>query len=298
MNLNHLNIFYAVAEEGSVSRGAGRLCISQPAVSKQLAEFERALGAPLFDRLPRGVRLTEAGRLLHLSARRLFAIEADAERSLRELRGLEQGRLAIGASTSIGAYLLPPILAAFYRAYPRVELHLQISNTEIIQDALEAGALDVGFTEGLLPFEGLDATVCQEDELVFIAAPGYAPLAQEPGALTLKRVCAEPLLIREAGSGTRAVVAQALEKRGITVRPAMTLGNTEAIKRAVAEGVGVAVVSRLTIRNEVRAGQLVVLHLTDFTLRRPLHQLRVHGRHPSSSLQAFLNLFHATLQGG
>ncbi|MES2462682.1 MAG: LysR family transcriptional regulator, partial [Armatimonadota bacterium] len=164
MNLNHLNLFYAVAEEGSVSKGAERLHISQPAVSKQLAEFERALGTPLFDRLPKGVRLTEAGRLLHDAARRLFAVEAAAERELRELRGLERGRLAIGASTSIGAYLLPPALAAFHRAHPNVTIHMEVGNTETIQKGLEDGRIDLGFTEGFIHSDALSATVFHEDE--------------------------------------------------------------------------------------------------------------------------------------
>lgn len=295
MNLNHLAIFHAVAEEGTISKGAERLHISQPAVSKQLAEFERALGTPLFDRLPKGVRLTESGRLLHLYARRLFALETEAERALRELRGLERGRLALGASTSIGPYLLPSVLARFHRAHPGVEVYLEISNTEAIQKAVEEGGIDLGFTEGFLHSPHLEARVFLEDELVPIVAPGYdLPLKDE--ALTLARLCREPFVVREPGSGTREVIEEALRSRGLSVHPAMTLGNTEAIKRAVAEGVGVAIVSRLTIQEEERDGQLVVLRVADFTLRRPLHQLQVHGHQASASVRAFLTLFRASLQ--
>jgi DNA-binding transcriptional LysR family regulator len=290
MNLNHLNIFYAVAEQGSVSKGAERLHISQPAVSKQLAEFERALGAPLFDRLPRGIRLTEAGRLLQNYARRLFAVEAEAERSLRELRGLERGRLAIGASTSIGAYLLPSALTAFYRAYPGIEVHLEIDNTEKIQKLLEVGALDIGFTEGFIHSEALEASVFQEDELVFIAAPDYAQRLAEP--LTLEQLCAEPFLMRERGSGTREVIEEALQQHGLALpRPIMTMGNTEAIKRVVAESIGIAIVSRLTIQSEVREGRLIVLEVPGFTLRRPLHQLKVRGTDGPAAVRAFLKQF-------
>lgn len=288
MNLNHLNIFYAVAEEGSISRGAERLYISQPAVSKQLAEFERALGTPLFDRLPKGVRLTEAGRVLQGYARRLFALEAEAERALRELRGLERGRLAIGASTTIGGYLLPPVLARFHTAYPAVEVYLEIGNTETIQRALEEGHLDLGFTEGFVHSDALDAQIFHQDELVFIAAPCYPPLSGEMVPLSLESLCAEPFLVRERGSGTREVTEEALHQRGINLHPAMTLGNTEAIKQAVAEGVGVALVSRLTIDNDVRDGRLVILPAQNFTLHRPLHHLQVRGHHSSPAVQAFL----------
>ncbi|MEN8665054.1 MAG: LysR family transcriptional regulator, partial [Polycyclovorans sp.] len=111
MNLNHLAIFHAVAASGSVSRGAQQLHISQSAVSKQLSEFERALGVPLFDRLPRGVRLTEAGRLLVGYANRLFAIEAEARHALGDLKQHARGSITIGASRTIGSYLLPQRLA-------------------------------------------------------------------------------------------------------------------------------------------------------------------------------------------
>src|SRR3546814_9246472 len=109
MNLNHLAIFQAVAAVNSVSGGARRLNISQSAVSKQLAEFERSVGVSLFQRLPRGMRLTEAGRMLQGFANRLFAIEAEAEHALRDLRQLARGRIAIGASRTIGAYMLPRV---------------------------------------------------------------------------------------------------------------------------------------------------------------------------------------------
>jgi DNA-binding transcriptional LysR family regulator len=287
MNLNHLNIFHAVAEERSISRGAERLHISQPAVSKQLAEFERSMGSTLFDRGPRGVRLTEAGKTLHRYSRRLFTVEREAERALRELRGMERGRLSLGASTSIGAYLLPSVLAVFHRAYPGIEIDLEISNTENVQKALEDGTLDIGFTEGFLHSESLEAQVFHEDELVPIAAPGHR-LARVTGPLTIEEICAEPFLVRERGSGTREVIEEALGSRGIILRPAMTLGNTEAIKRVVAEGIGVALVSRLTVQEETGVGRLTLLRTVDFTLPRPLHQVQVRGRHPSAALKAFL----------
>ncbi|MES2462681.1 MAG: LysR substrate-binding domain-containing protein, partial [Armatimonadota bacterium] len=109
---------------------------------------------------------------------------------------------------------------------------------------------------------------------------------------TLERLCMEPMLVREIGSGTREVFEEALRERGLTVRPAaMVLGNTEAIKRAVGEGVGIAVVSRLTVQSEVRDNRLVVLDVPDFTLRRPLHRLQVRDRSSPASVQAFLKRF-------
>src|SRR5579884_2162586 len=136
MNLHHLSIFKTVCEEGGISRGAKRLLISQPAVSKQLQQLERAIGTQLIDRAPGGLRLTQAGELLLEYARRIFSVENEAERALSQLRGLRRGRLAVGASMTIGVYLLPELLAAFRRKHPSIELHCEIGNTKYIQDLL------------------------------------------------------------------------------------------------------------------------------------------------------------------
>ncbi len=203
MNLNHLAIFQAVALSGSISGGAQRLHVSQSAVSKQLGEFESALGLLLFDRLPRGVRPTEAGRLLLGYANRLFAIEAEAERALGDLKQLARGRIAIGASRTIGAYLLPRVLAEFRRRHPEVELSLQVENTQAIESKLIAGEIDIGFAEGTVNSEHLEYTVFAQDDLVLIAAPTHPLVARAP--LPLSALTEQTLLMHEQGSGTRAV---------------------------------------------------------------------------------------------
>jgi len=285
MNLNHLAIFYAVAQEGSVTLGAERLHISQPAVSKQLQELEKNLGTPLFDRLPRGVRLTEAGELLLGYARSLFGLEAEAEAALAELRGLERGRLSIGASMTIGGYLLPDVLARFHQQYPGIDIHLEIANTKEVEQRLIEGTLDVGLTEGFLEHPELEAVVFREDEMVVIAWPDH-PLLSE-GPVTAERLCQEPFLVREEGSGTRAVVERAFAERGLALRPVMSLGNIEAIKRAVAAGVGIAMVSALTVGLEQEAGKLTVVALSDLSVHRPLHRLHLRGKHQGRATLAF-----------
>lgn len=293
MNLNHLAIFHAVALEGSITLGAERLHISQPAVSKQLQELEKHLGLPLFDRLPRGVRLTETGELLESYARRLFGLEAEAEAALAELRGLDRGRLSIGASMTIGGYLLPDVLARFHQKYPGVDLRLEIANTEEVQQRLIEGTLDVGLTEGFLEHPELEAVVFREDEMVVIAPPGHPLLSA--AFVSAERVCREPFLVREEGSGTRAVVERAFAERNLALRPVMSLGNIEAIKRAVAAGVGIAMVSALTVGLEQEAGTLAVVAVGDLTVRRPLHRLHLRGRHQGRAALAFTVALGQTL---
>lgn len=293
MNLHHLAVFHAVANERSVSRGAERLRISQPAVSKQIMELEESLGLRLLDRLPKGVRLTEAGSLLASYARRIFAMELEAAAALADLQQLKRGRLAVGASTTIGIYLLPEVFARFRQRYPSIDLHLEIGNTEGIQRQLAENALDVGLTEGLAEADELDAEVFFMDELVAIV-PADHPLLKAT-LVTAERLCREPFILREPGSGTRAVVERALAKKRLSIKPIMSLGSTEAIKKAVASGVGVAIVSRLTISLELEVGRLAIVPLADLRIARPLHLLRLRGKHETRATKAFLLLLQEAI---
>jgi len=288
MNYNHLMIFLAVAEEGGISRGAERLYISQPAVSKQLGLLEASLGLTLLERTPKGTRLTEAGRVLAGYARRLSGLEGEAAAAMAELRGTERGTLTLGASLTVGAYLLPSLLADYARRYPKIVLSLQIANTETIQSRLREGMLDMALTEGFADDPELTAEVFAHDALVAVAPPGHPLLADAP--ISAARFVQEPLILRESGSGTRAVVEQAFWEKGLTAVPRLSLGSTEAIKGAVAAGAGLAMVSRLAVSLELETGRLALLPLSDLTLRRPLHRLTRRTVPPPRALAAFLAL--------
>ena len=288
MNVHHLAVFHAVAEEGNLTRAAARLFVSQPAVSRQLRELERSLGTVLFHRLSTGVRLTEAGELLAVYARQIFALEGEAETALVELRELQRGRLRVGASTTIGAYLLPKVFARFSAEHPGIELHLEIFNTDEIQRRLAENTLDLGLSEGFVEAPNLTAEVFGGDEIVVIAPPQHRLAAQKK--VTLESLRDESFIWREAGSGTRAVAQRALQERGVSLSQTMTLGNTEAVKRAVIEGAGLAFVSRLAIEIEIKSGALRVLALHDFSIQRPLHRLKLRGKYESRATRAFVRL--------
>ena len=293
LDLHKLRAFAIVAAEGNITRAARRLSTSQPAISKQLAELEEALGTALFDRLPRGVRLTEAGSVLLRHADRIFAAESAAEAELAELSGLTRGRLSIGASTTIGSYLIPHVFSAFHRAHPEVKLELEIANTSVIQAMVLDDRIDLGLTEGFVPREQLVAEVVHYDEMVAIGAPDH-PLA---GKRTLRAqdLAGMPYISRERGSGTRDVIEAALADRGVTLEPAMALGATEAIKNVVASGAGVAIVSRLAVEPELSSGRLVALHISDLSIRRALHMVRLGGKRESPAVAAFITMLRAAL---
>ena len=286
LNLNQLAVVHAVAAEASVSKAAERLMVSQPAVSKQLREMERQLGTPLFDRLPRGVRPTEAGTLLADYARRIFALANEAQERLAELQGLERGQLRIGASTTIAVYLLPAVFVAFRKAYPGVRLTVDIVNAREVEERLAASAVDVALSEGEPDAAAFAVDPFMTDELIAIAPAGH-PLAGGRKPVPAAAVCREPFIVREAGSGTRAVVEHALADRGLAVTPVMEVGSTIVIKRAVAAGMGLAFVSRLTCELELRSGTLAEVKTADLKITRPLHRLRVRGRHEGRAVTEF-----------
>lgn len=293
MNINHLAIFFAVAEEGSVTRAADRLYISQPAVSKQLRELEKSLGMALFHRLSTGVRLTDAGELLHGYARSIFALETEAEQALSELRHLERGHLIVGASTTIGAYLLPEVCAAFREQCPGVEMSLIVDNSAAIERRLTAHEINLALVEGPLPADALQTDILMPDEIVPIAGTEHAISRHQ--RVTAAEFLAAGLIVREVGSGTRAIIEAELRRRELEFQPTMSLGNTEAIKRSVAAGAGVALVSSLAIQSELSAGMLRRPHLEDLSIQRSFHRLRLHGQYENRASREFLRLFRASI---
>lgn len=291
MNRNHLALFHAVARAGGISRAAAAVRISQPAISKQIAELEDALGVRLLERLPRGCRLTGAGTILANYAQRWLSLENDAARAIEEYRGLKRGRLAVGASMTIGGYLLPRAVADFHRRFPEIELHLEIANTEHIQQALVSGSIELGLTEGLIESDELKSTVFFQDELIAIAPAGHPLLKKKK--VTVREICREPFILREEGSGTRAVLERALRGKGITLKPILSLTSPEAIKNLVTAGLGLAFISRLVVNLELKTGSLGIIPLADLTIRRPLHLQRIRGRGQSPALIKFLEVLGA-----
>ena len=207
----------------------------------------------------------------------------------------DAGKLVIGASTTIGNYLLPELLAEYRRTWPGVEISLEIANTEVIQHKLLDNALDLGLTEGFVESDELEAEVFANDLLVVITAPDH-PLAGKRN-LTTRQLCNEYCVLREPGSGTRSVIERMLAQRGLGHSPAMSLGSTEAIKRAVAAGAGISLVSRLSITNELADGSLIRLKVKDLQVERPLHKVSLRNKHPSRTVDAFVNLLKTKAVG-
>lgn len=293
MNLHQLRIFSTVAKLGSFSRAAEELRISQPSVSIQVADLERALGVDLFERLGKHVYLTEAGRVLEEYARRMLTLAAEAETAVAEVRGMRRGRITVGASHTPGTYLLPHVIAQYQERFPQMSVTLEIANTRRVQEQLLRHEVDLGVVGAEIDSPQLRVEPFMEDELVLVAAPSH-PLARV-GSVKAGGLLDHRVILRERGSGTRTAVEHALRAAGLALVPSMELGSTEAVKEAVAAGLGVAMLSRLALRPEIGAGRLVVVPAPDLTIRRRFYVAQHRSRRLSRALQSFLEVLRTSV---
>jgi DNA-binding transcriptional LysR family regulator len=285
MNLHHLAIFYAVAETGSISACGERMHISQPAVSRQLKEFEQRIGVVLFERLPRGMRVTQPGEVLRDYAARLFEIARTAEAAVREMSDARQGHLSIGASNTVGTYILPGLIAGFRRSHPAVGISLFVGNTEQVAQGVADLRFTLGFIEGPLHLSGMRVDRFIDDELVPVASGDHALRAKK--RLLSADLCGHALLMRERGSGTRELVERRLQRHGVRAGYIVEFGSNEAIKQAAIRGEGVAWLPRVCMARELAAAELVRLPVQALTIRRPLSVIRRSGGYAAPVAEAF-----------
>ena len=291
MNLHHLAVFYAIAETGSISAAAQRLHISQPALSRELKDFENRLGVSLFERLPRGMRMTHAGEVLREYAMRLFDISRTAEAAMREIADARLGFLSIGASNTVGTYVLPQRLAMFRRANPDVHVTMFVGNTEQVSQGVADMRFTLGFIEGPVHVSGLLTEQFQQDELVPVVTAADELLKKK--RLSASDISGLPLLMREKGSGTRELITETLDANEVQPGSIMEFGNTEALKRAAIYGGGIAWLPRISVTDELEDGRLHVLPIKRLTIQRPLSVIRRANAHPGPAGDAFLKSLRA-----
>ena len=285
INLNLLRSFYFVAEAGSVSKAAEMAHISQPALSKAVRELEKQLGLVLMERTARGVILTGAGETLRAHARAIFELERATEEAISAHRSLKGGILRIGASTTLATYVLPPLLGEFARAHPHLTLRLARENTRRIEELLVTYQLDVAIVEGPPRDPRLSTRAWREEELVCVCAPDN-PLAGRE-LVWPEELRSQKWVVREEGSGTREVIERALRPHGLPPAGALEIGGAEAVKQAVAAGLGIAIVSRASAADQLALGKLRVLPLAEIELRRPFYILSLPNRPPSPAARSF-----------
>jgi DNA-binding transcriptional LysR family regulator len=265
-----LETFRVVATAGSVTAAARALHLSQPAVTGQIRQLESECGRPLFARSARGMALNAAGLALLARARAIHDLLDEASLAVQVDASLT-GVLELAASTTNAAYVVPQLLAGFVRAHPTVGVRMHVGNSDHVLDAVRRGNVPFGLVEGLTRAAGVRLARYLDDPLIAVcaAAPGAAGAL---GALTTVRdLDRVPILWREPGSGTRAVVERALRAVKRRARSGdLELGSTEAIKEAAARGLGIAFVSRWSVQAELASGRLRAVALRGLAISRTL----------------------------
>jgi DNA-binding transcriptional LysR family regulator len=264
-----LRAFAALAREGSFSRAADSLYLSQPAVSKHVAAIEAQLGVRLVTRGRAGATLTRAGRLLADYVLRAEALLANAQRTVAADSAGDTGRLAMAASGVPGTYILPPLVAAFHRRYPGVEIALEMSTSAGALEAVRVHRAELAVIGGLTVPAELEAETLADDDIVVVGPRSASTTRLGPSALD-----SLTWISREEGSSTRAAVDAARRQLGLHDAQRLELPSWEAVKLAVAEGGGIAAISRRAIEHEVASGRLVILDLPRWRVTRTIALVR------------------------
>ena len=285
ITLRQLEIFKAVALTGRVTAAAEQLFISQPAASMALSELEKHLG-PLFDRhLGASLTMNDSGRSLLPMAVELVDRAKEIEQQFVEGGCYEQGVLKINASSTVGNNLMPAVLKKFGQVYPNIRTELTIDNTRVIVDRLVNMEIDLAVVEGTCLHPDIDVTVWSKDELVIICEPNHRLAGRKN--VQLEELVDEEWILRESGSGTRELFDEVIASRLGTPRIALSLNRAEAIKQAVAEGLGIGCISGLAVKRAVNGGLLGVIDVTDLSLKRYFYLLLNKSKYRSGIVHKF-----------
>ena len=294
ITLRQLAVFTAVADAGSTTAAAGRVALSQSATSAALNELESVLQARLFDRVGTRLVLNDTGRGLLPQARAVLDGAAGIERDFGIAVGARDADapslLRVGASTTIGNYLLPTLIAQWRRARPGAQVDVAIANSAAVAAAVARMEVDIGLIEGPCHEPDVVARPWREEELVICAAPAHPLLAGDPARkLDVAALRQADWLLREPGSGTREAVEQALQPHLHQLREGLRLGGTEAIKQAAVEGLGLTCLSLFAVRDLVALGRLVRVRTTLPRLARRFWLVHHRRKQFSRGLAAFVD---------
>lgn len=288
MTLEQLRIFAAVATQLNMTRASEMLLLSQSAVSAAISALERRHDVKLFDRVGRGIALTPAGAVFLTEAKDILNRAQQAERVLIDLSTLRRGAIQLVASQTVGNYWLPRQLMAFHTAHPEIDLSVEITNSDRVMEWITTGKAELGFIEAPVTIDGLEATQVGTDQMVLI---GPRDLGPQIDRATLMRL---PWVIREEGSGTRAMLLEFLAHYNLTlsdIRIALVLPSNEAIATAVSDGLGIALMSRLAAGFLGQSPQIAIRPSPQPD--RALNMVLSTQRHRSSAVQAFVDQIKA-----
>ncbi|MBP8979767.1 MAG: LysR family transcriptional regulator [Syntrophobacterales bacterium] len=285
-HLNLLKVFHVTAREGSFTRAAAALFITQPGISKHIRDLEEHYGTRLFDRLGKRVVLTQAGKIVFAKTEAIFTMIEQMKAEIDDLEILRGGALKIGASMTIGVYVLPTVLRKFRDTYPLVEIDLDVSLNRHVEENLLRNSVDLGFLGAPTADPRLMSGPFMTDELVVIVPAGHAWACRD--AVSPHDLLNETYVVSREGSGTRRIAAARLAEKGIVLTRTMEFGHTEAVKKAVEAGLGIGILSRLAVAREERLGLIKSLPLEQVELTREFFFAYRKDKYLNRAAKAFL----------
>ncbi len=305
LNFHQLHIFYTVAEKGSFSAAAAAMHMTQPAVTMQVQTLEEYFGTKLLNRSTKKIELTESGRMLLPFARRSIELIRETESEMARYTQKLEGRLHLGASNTIGEYVLPPLLVPFGSQHPDIAISLKVMNTTQILDEIAKHTLNFGLVEAPVVHPDIISESVMHDELCLIVPSGHALALRS--SVTLEEASSYAFVLREEGSGTRQVMEDEWKAKGMdprALKTVMELGSTGAVKSAVEAGLGITMLSPSSVKHELALGLLHVVPIEDASFKRQFYSVRLRSTLLPIAAVAFLNFLRdqqgekANLEGG
>lgn len=283
--LHQLKVFETAARHGSFTKAAAELSITQPTVSGQIKQLTQTIGTPLFEHIGRKLYLTETGTELLATCQGIFEQLDNFEMKLSALQGAKQGKLKLSVITT-AKYFVPRILGEFCQDYPDIEVSLQVINHQQLHDRMLHNQDDLFILSNLPEDLDVNSQPVLENPLVVVARSDH-PLADKKN-LPIEVLQGVDFIAREMGSGTRRAVESLFQKNDIEVNVRLELGSNEAIKQAIAGGLGISILSRHTLMTEPASGELTILDVEHFPIQRNWYVAHLAGKQLSVISEAFL----------
>ncbi|MDQ0230703.1 LysR family transcriptional regulator [Metabacillus malikii] len=270
MNIENLKTFCLVVDEGSISQAARLRFISQPAVTRQIHQLENFYGTLLFDRTDGKLTVTEAGKMLYPFATSIINDFTRSKEVIRTANDELNKNLFVGASLTIGEYLLPSLLGRFKKMNPELNITLSIKNTPSVLEDLANNVIDIAMVEGIVENNGFATEKFADDELILVYPPDHH--WNNLTEIKIEQLINERMIWRESHSGTRLIVENTLRDHGVLdkIHDFMEISSTQAIKSTVEAGLGISILSRLTVARELELGTLKEMSISGVTIKRSL----------------------------
>jgi len=284
-----------VVEKQNFSKAAEELHMTQPAVSQYIKALEDSLGTRLLERNNRYVYLNKAGEVVYRYAKEILALYTKMETSVDELIHYARGPISIGASYTFGEYILPQVISKLRKNYPFIIPSVKIHNTQRIIDLVEAHQIDIGIIEGDFHNEKLYAEVISYDEMVIVASPNHPLVVDRTKVNSLSDLKGEMWILRENGSGTRQAAEKLFEMYNMVPNNMMEFGSTQLIKESVREGLGISLLSKWAIINELRDGYIGMIPILELPFKRTF-SIVTHTLYQTKTLKTFIDTLMETIE--